>query len=203
MAIQMPNLKQLQTETCAADGCYSKFDRDQSHRFGVGISHYRIDEAGNLVRSYAQIFTTLHSCSRECALAAIKARIDQHSSIPFGSYNASIHNPAGAISDAEGRMHVEYNDVAVLPRAAMPKIDAISGADLSNATEWYIPHVDDSTRGMTYQEILRKKYPGATYEQLTLGCGSLSGAIQLAHAILDEIVEPDYQASQPVAEPEA
>ncbi len=203
MTIQLPDLKQAKTETCAADGCYSKFDRDQSHRFGVGISHYHLDENGKLTRSYAQVFTTLHSCSRECALAAIKARIDQHASIPFGIYNASIHNPAGAISEAEARMHVEYNDVAILPLAAMPKKDALTGADLSNAKDWYLPHVDDSTRGMTYQEILRKQYPGATYEQLTLGCGTLSGAMQLAHAILDEIIEPDYQASQPVAEAEA
>lgn len=173
---------------CGAD----PFNRDNSHRFGVGISHYTKNENGEYVRSYAQVFSTQHCCSRSCALATVKARIDAHSSIPFGKYAPAIHNPDGEQSHAVARANVEYNQDGILADSQLPKSCAVCHQDLTGK-DVYIPHVDDSTRGTHYQDILQRQYPGLTIEQATLGACSLNHAQELANAIIDEIIEPDYQ----------
>lgn len=191
MTLNLSEMAQPKTAICPITK--EAIATDFSHRFGVGFSHYKLDENGQLVRSYAQIFNTLHCKDRASALQAIRSRIDNHHNVPFGAYDADVHNPDESHIDHDnGRMLVEYNTLGITPRGQLPKTCAITGKPLT--TEWYIPHVDDSTRGTTYQNILKKQHPGASIEQLTLGACSMEHAKTLAHAILDEIVEPDYQA---------
>jgi|SRR5580765_6045156 len=169
-------------------------NRDDSHRFGVGFSHYKLDEDGQLVRSYNQVFNTLHCANRDAARSAIRQRIQKHSDIPFGEYHPEIHNPDESHIDHEtARLNVEYNTDGIMPVGQLPKKCAITGQPLT--TDWYIPHVDDSTRGTHYQAILQKQFPRATVQELTLAAGTLENAQKLAHQILEEIIEPDYQKS--------
>lgn len=175
-----------------------QINRDESHRFGVGFSHYTTNDAGETIRSYAQVFNTLHCADRPSALKAIKGRIDNHHTIPFGSYDPEIHNPGGHTDDKTCKINLEYNQEGCLARAHLPKECAICQADLTGK-DIYVPHVDDSTNGHQYQDYIQEMNPGATLEQCTLGACSMEHAQQLAHAILDEIIEPYHAAKQAAA----
>lgn len=192
MALPAPDTAPVQV-TCPVSG--ETINRDDSHRFGVGFSHYT-DIQGDMKRSYSQIFNTLHCASREHALTAIRQRIDDHHNVPFGTYNPSVHNPDGEHTHETCQQNVEYNKIGLLPKASLPKACAICEQDLSQANDIYIPHVDDSTRGTHYQGILQKNNPGLSVEQATYGACSMEHAQQLAHAIIDEVIEPDYQAAK-------
>jgi hypothetical protein len=169
-------------------------NRDDSHRIGVGFSHYKLDESGSLIRSYNQVFNTQHCANRDAAKSAARMRIAKHADIPFGEYKPEIHNPDEShIDHATAESLVEYNEDGIVPKDKLPKKCAVTGQPLTN--EWYIPHVDDSTRGAHYQSILQKQFPRATIEELTLAANSLENAQKLAHQIIDEILEPDYQKS--------
>lgn len=178
--------------TCPVTGV--PINRDDSHRFGVGFSHYVRGKNGQWTRSYNQVFNTLHCATRDAAKKAVKARIEAHANIPFGNYDAALHNPSEEHAHHVCRQNVEYNTDGMLPPALLPKSCAVCGSQLD--ANVYVPHVDDSTRGTHYQGILQKQYPNASLEQLTFGACSLEHAQKLAHAILDEVIEPDYQASQ-------
>lgn len=166
---------------CAHSDCSESFNVDDSHRFGVGISHYRKDRNGVWIRSYIQVFQTFHCCSRDHALQVAHANVDNLKNLPFGTYNATLHNPANEQTHETCQKNVEYNADGLMPESALPKVDAITGEVLTN--DVYIPHVDDSTRGTHYQAVLG----------VTLGAGTLDNAIELAHRILDEVLEADYQ----------
>lgn len=152
-------------------------DSDYSYRYGVGISHYKLDEYLEYVRSYAQIFNTLHCCSDECAKVVTHNRIEQHTHIPFGEYAATIHNPSHEQSHATCRENVEYNQDGILPDSALPRNCFICDKSLVDE-EIYIPHVDDSTNGKS----LNPSWNGA------LGCCSLEHAQELAHKLVDKEV---------------
>lgn len=180
--------------TCPITG--ESINRDDSHRFGVGFSHYKLED-GQLVRSYSQVFNTQHCANRDAAKSAARMRIAKHSSIPFGEYHPELHNPDEShIDHATAESLVEYNEDGIMPVGQLPKKCAITGSPLTS--EWYVPHVDDSTRGTHYQAVLQKQFPRATIQELTLAANSLENAQKLANQIIDEILEPDYQASQKV-----
>lgn len=187
--LDLSNIGQPTEVQCPVTG--KTFNQDDSHRFGVGFSHYKIDPKRGLVRSYSQVFNTLHCVDRASAKKAIKQRIDAHGNIPFGTYDPAIHNPDEShITHANAQNLVEYNSDGIIPKNLLPTKCAVTGKPLTN--EWYIPHVDDSTRGMTYQSILQESHPGASVESLTLAAGTMEDAQKLAYGIIDEIIEPHY-----------
>ena len=177
-------------QTCFHPDCSNLIDTDNSHRFGVGISHY-----GNDGKSYLQVHTTMHSCSRQCALEAAHARLDSHKDMTHGKFEKEKHNPDGnEYPDSLVRMAAEYH---FHPRgtASLPAICGTCGKSLNGNI--YVPHVDDSTRGTCYQEILQKRdSEPKSLETYDLGACSNEHAIILAHHILDHIIEPDSKGEE-------
>lgn len=172
---------------CHHTECDEQFETDLSHRFGVGISHYRRDgETGEWTRSYVQVFKTFHCCTRPHALEVAHSNVDSLKSLPFGQYDQAVHNPVMEQSHQVARANVEYNQDGLLPESALPTVDALTGEKLEN--DRYLPHVDDSTRGLTYQSILGS--------HATLGTATLEGAIELCHRLLDEVLEADFQGQE-------
>lgn len=170
--------------TCPHVLCDAQFETDLSHRFGVGISHYHRDAAtGEWTRSYVQVFKTFHCCTRDHALQVAHGNVDAFAHLPFGSYDPAVHNPDGEQTHAVARANVEYNTDGLLPESALPQVDALTGEKLGD--ERYLPHVDDSTRGLDYRSILGS--------HIILGTATLAGAIQLSHLLLDEVLEADFQ----------
>lgn len=164
--------------------------QDASHRYGVGLSHYRPTPEG-YERSYVQLFYTLHCCSQDCAQAVAKQQVELLATLPRGSYVPEVHNPVGEHSDETVRRNVEYNQDGIWPAAQLPKIDAITGESLEGK-DIYIPHVDNSTLGTHYQGVLLQQsaYQGRAVHEVTLATGTLENAVKLAQAILDEILFP-------------
>lgn len=178
-----------------ANGCGAElFNSDYSHRFGVGLSHYRPKADGSYERSYVQVFSTPHSCSHDCAVAVARSHVANLAALPRGTYTPAVHNPSGEQSDETARRNVEYNQDGLLPAKQLPQVDAITGESLVGK-DVYIPHVDNSTLGTHYQDVLLQQpaYQGASVADVTLGTGSLENAVKLAQAILDEILLPHHE----------
>ncbi len=167
--------------TCHHSECEEQVETDLSHRFGVGISHYHFDGT-QWTRSYVQVFKTFHCCSRDHALEVAHSNADALKSLPFGQYDPAVHNPVMEQSHEVARANVEYNQDGLLPESALPAIDALTGAKLGD--DRYLPHVDDSSRGLIYQHLTGG---------VILGTGTLEGAIELCHRLLDEVLEADFQ----------
>ena len=96
--------------------------------------------------------------------------------LPFGTYTPSIHNPLGVIPDADANLNVTYNTAGML--GSLPTVDALSGADLTSATDIYVPHVDDGTKGHCYQVLLNLPW---------LGTATLADAVIVAHQLIDQL----------------
>lgn len=175
-------------QQCVHPDCTEEVTLDFSHRLGVGMSHFRKRKDGSYEQSYSQVFNTQHACSREHALEVTHTRIDTHATLPFGTITTD-HNPDGTQDTATLLANVPYHTAT----HQLPQTDAITGESLQGATDIYVPHVDDSSRGATYQSILAKSHPGYSAYDLTLGTATLEDAIKLAHLIVDEIITPDYE----------
>lgn len=177
-------------QTCYKEDCQNLLDTDTSHRFGVGISHYGKDG-----KSYLQVHTTMHSCSRDCALQAAHARLDTHKDMTHGTFEKDKHNPDGIeypdfIARANAEYHPHFRGSGNLPTTC-----AVCGKSLSS--DVFVPHVDDSTRGTCYQEVLQKRdSEPQSLETYDLGACSNEHAILLAHHILDDILMPDEQGKE-------
>ena len=182
------------TSICGHENCNEVFLTDLSHRFGVGIAHYKRDKSGQYVRSYNQVFRSFHCCTRAHALETAHVNADNLASLPFGSYDQLRHNPVGEQTDATCKLNVEYNLAGALPDSALPTIDAITGESLVGASDIYVPHVDDSTKGMMYQTVLQVAgHPITRW----LGTATLENAVTLCHRILDEVLEAVHQGHKP------
>lgn len=193
MTLNLPDLNKPVMVTCPVTR--KQIERDKSHRFGVAFVHYT-EKDGKMAHSHAQIFNTLHCADRPSALKAIKKRIDDHHTVPFGSYDPAIHNPTGETDHDTCHLNVSYDrDSGGLTRAQLPTECAICGESITDR-DVYVPKVDDSTNGHQYQDYLQSIYPNASLEQCTLGACSMEHAQQLAHAILDQIIEPYHAAKQ-------
>lgn len=188
-AVQAVPARDTHTE-CIHTECSEQVEKDYSHRLAVGISHYVRQKDGSYMQSYSQVFQTMHCCSRDHAVAACHARIDKHATLPFGKVTPD-HNPDNEWDATTHNANLLYHPVS---SAHLPTVDAITGESLINAANIYVPHVDDSTLGTHYQNILLKTRPNVPAHAVTLGTGTLDNALALAHAIVDEIIVPHYEA---------
>lgn len=197
MSIRYP-AKPTHIVSCANNCGAPDFPRDASFRVGVGLSHYQVQSDGSYLRSYVQVFETPHSHSHECAMAVAKARADGLASLPKGTYTPQVHNPSGEFADSTVKGNVEYNTDGILPASQLPKQCAMCGASLVGK-DVYIPHIDNNTLGVHYQEILLQHpvFAGSTVPDVTLGADTQEHATQLVHAILNEIIQP-HATGQPL-----
>lgn len=167
---------------CAHPDCQEQIVKDASHRFGVGISHYHPEKGV----SYLQIHQTQHCCTREHALEAAHKRIDSYADYQHGSFHQDL-NPGDEYSNSFVQQCVQYTPLVHV--SSLPKTCCKTGQPLTS--DMYIVHVDDSSQGTCYQEILQKQdeNPG-DLSLYTMACGTKQGALQAAHEILDTIVAP-------------
>ena len=197
LIIQAPQPVGEQERTCHNEGCEGTFKHDDSMGFSVGISHYTRDGE----RSYVQVHEDQHCCSHECAVTAIKTRIDSHKSLAFGVYVPSDLNPSEDYPHALVQSNAEYHD-SPLPWGRLPKSCCVTGADLSNASDIYVPHVDYARPGVgggdCYQAILQRLYPGCGLDAYMVACGTLEDCILACHALVDFLSQhKDYRGKNP------
>lgn len=193
MTFNVPLNTPAPTTQCAFDPTLTVV-KDNAHILAVGFSHYHKDENGNVTKSYAQIHSTMYCATRQNAVSAAHARIDQHTSIPFGEHNKSVLNPNDEFADAIVKMAIEYHS-SPMAWSSLPQVDAITGARVTN--DVYVPHVDDSSRGMCYQDILlTSRGINADLNTATLGTTTLENAQKLAHRIVDEVIQASYEGKK-------
>lgn len=177
--------------TCHHEPCEEQVAKDSSHRFSVGISHY---DLVTHQKSYIQVHQTMFCCTREHAKLAAHARIEAHKGFQFGVFDKSALNPVGdEFPDSLVQANAEYHPN---PRySPLPTVDCVTGQPLGS--DVYLLHVDDSTRGTCYQEVLQKRDSSPkSLEYYDLATATLDNAVVAAHAILDEILDPGGEAYQ-------
>lgn len=177
------------TTTCYHDK-ETLVNKDTAHMLAVGISHYQKRNDGSVWKSYVQVHETMYCSSRDKAVQAAHARIDKHASMPHGEYNKEVLNPANEFADAVVKGATEYH-LSPVAWASLPQVDAITNTKIT--TDVYVPHVDDSSRGMCYQDIIlsNRKLQG-DFGTVTVGTSTLENAIKLSHKIVDDVIQADY-----------
>lgn len=178
----LPDVHANDVIECAHGPCKEQVNKDDSYRYGVGISHYSTKGI-----SYMQVHSTPHSCSDEHAQKVAHSRLDQYKSLEHGVMDASLNPNGNEYSNDFVRECIEYTPN--VSHAPLPANCCVCNKPLDG--EAYIPHVDSNHQGTCYQEILQKRDESPkSLETYTLGACSQEHAVQAAHEILSTIVGP-------------